>query len=72
MRLEWFGPHDGATLFGACAKEGHRARHLLEDVGPVLGAHHRSGHLEDVALTEQLAGDVEGEPGGGRSFTVTG
>ena len=57
----------------AGAEERHRARHLLEDVGPVLGAHHRGGHLERLVGVRAASPAVaSANAAASGSFTVTG
>ncbi len=49
------------AAFGGGAEEHHGAGGFLEDVGEILGAHHRRGHLEPCVVAEGLPGHAAGE-----------
>ncbi len=64
-RFEWLLGASSGTRFGrAGTQEGHRAGHLLQHVGEVLGAHERVGHRQRASTPSSalaagldLAGD---------------
>ena len=51
------------AALGRGAQEGHGAGRLLQDVGEVLGAHHRMGHGHPAVLAEQGLGRALGQVG---------
>ncbi len=63
MRLEWLGA-GWVYAGGAGAEKRHRSRHLLQDVGPVLGAHDRIRHPQHPLGADQGPGHGEGAIGG--------